>query len=74
MSDLAALALRQSINEPTLVHICLSAVFASLVLEDAAEAVEVLRGDEDLALVNVVIVLLDADQLTLESIRFMDLR
>jgi len=52
----------------------LAAILAALVLENSAKAVEVLRGNQHLALINVVVVLFDADKFTLEPIGLVNLR
>ena len=72
--NLATIALGQSVNKPALVDVAVAAVLAVLVLQDSAETMEVLGVDEHLTLVDVVVVLADADQLQLESIWLMDLR
>ena len=63
--DLSAVALGKAINEPSLVDVSITAIFSVLELENTAEAVEVLRVHQNLPLVNVVVVLTDADQLKL---------
>ena len=62
-----------SVHKPALIHISLAAVLAALVLENSTEAVEVLRGNQDLAFINIIVVLFDADEFALE-IGLMDLR
>ena len=71
--NLATIALGQSVNKPALVNVAVAAVLAVLVLQDPAEAMEVLGVDEHLTLIDVIVVFPDADQLQLESIWLMDL-
>lgn len=52
----------------------MATVLAALVLENSTEAVEVLRGNQDLALINIVIVLFYADEFALEPIGLINLR
>lgn len=72
MADFSSVALWEAINEPSLVNKSVAAIFSVLELENSAKPVEVLRVDQNLPLVNVVVVLTDADQLQLKTIWLMD--
>ena len=74
LRDLPSETLSKAINKPAFIDVTCSAVLAALILKNAAEAVEVLRRHQHLALVNVVVVLLDGHQLALETIRLVNLR
>ena len=52
----------------------MAAILAALVLQNSAKAMEVLRGNQHLALINVVVVLFDADEFALEPIGLVNLR
>jgi hypothetical protein len=60
--NLPSIALWQSIDKPSFINIGIARVFAVLELEDSAKSVEVLGVHQDLAFVDVVVVLSDADQ------------
>ena len=72
MRDFPSVALWEAINEPSLVYVSITAILSVLELENSTEPVEVLRVDQDLPLVNIVVVLTDADQLKFKTIWLMD--
>lgn len=72
--DLPAVALWQAVDKPSLIDVGITRIFAVLVLKNSSETVEVLGVNQNLSLVNIVVVLSDADQLKLKPIWLMDLR
>lgn len=74
MGDFSSVALWEPINKPSLINISVAAIFSVLKLENSSKSVEVLRVDQDLSLINVIVVLTDADQFKLKTIWLMDYR
>ena len=59
LHSLSSPTLWEAVVEPSFVNVCITRAFAILVLQNSTEAMEVLRVNQDLALVNVVVVLSD---------------
>ena len=58
---LSTVALWQTVDEPALVNVSISGIFTILELQDSTETMEVLRVDENLTLVDVVVVFSNAN-------------
>lgn len=71
--DFSSNTLSEAIDEPALINVGISAVSASLILEDSTETMIGLCVHQHLSIINEVVDLLDAHQLQLESIRSVNL-
>ena len=72
MADLSSITLGQAVDEPSFVDIGISAVSASLELEESSKSMEVLTVDKDLSFIYEVLLLADANQFALKTIRLVD--
>lgn len=72
--NLSSIALREAIDEPALVNIGIAAVFAVLELKNSTKSMEVLRVNQNLTLIDIVVVFANANQLQLKTIWLMNYR